>query len=76
MQVKDSQLRITGKRTVRKDEGASVHRRERAKGDFDRTLTIPAIVDSDGIKAEYRDGTLAILLPRAEKDKPRSITIE
>jgi HSP20 family protein len=53
-----------------------VHRRERVSGDFDRTLSIPVQVDPDGIKAEYRDGLLALFLPRAEGDKPRAIKVK
>jgi HSP20 family protein len=44
-------------------------------GEFDRTLSLPVGLDPDGIKAEYRDGVLALLLPRAESDKPRTIKI-
>jgi HSP20 family protein len=54
----------------------SVHRRERVSGDFDRTLSLPVQVDPDRIKAEYRDGLLALFLPRADSDKPRSIEIK
>jgi HSP20 family protein len=32
-------------------------------------------IDADGIKAEYNDGMLALHIPRAERDKPRSIQI-
>jgi HSP20 family protein len=32
-------------------------------------------IDADGIKAEYRDGVIALFIPRAEADKPRSIAI-
>jgi HSP20 family protein len=53
-----------------------VHRRERISGEFDRTLSLPVELDPDGIKAEYRDGLLALFLPRAESDKPRSIKIK
>jgi HSP20 family protein len=44
-------------------------------GEFDRTLTLPVHLDADRIKAEYRDGVLALFLPRAESDKPRAIKI-
>ena len=44
-------------------------------GEFDRTLSLPIQGDPNGIKAEYRDGVLALLLPRAESDKPRTIKI-
>ena len=57
-------------------EGVSVHRRERLWGVFDRTLVIPMQIDPDGVKAEYNDGMLALFIPRAERDKPRTITIQ
>jgi HSP20 family protein len=44
-------------------------------GTFDRTLTVPIQIDAERIKAEYRDGVLALFIPRAESDKPRSISI-
>jgi Hsp20/alpha crystallin family len=54
---------------------ASVHRRERVWGGFDRTLSVPIQIDPDAVKAEYRNGVLALFIPRAESDKPRSIKI-
>ena len=33
-------------------------------------------IDAEGIKAEYRDGVLSLVIPRAESDKPRSIPIK
>jgi HSP20 family protein len=36
---------------------------------------VPVQLDPDGIKAEYRDGVLALFLPRSERDKPRTIPI-
>jgi len=56
-------------------EGASLHRRERDAGSFDRTLAVPVEVDVDRVQAEYNNGVLALLLPRAERDKPKTITI-
>jgi len=38
-------------------------------------LTVPVEIDPDGIKAEYRNGVLALFIPTAEKAKPRSIKI-
>ena len=76
LQAKENVIRISGKKTVKYKEGVSIHRRERVSGEFDRTLTIPVQIDPDGIKAEYHDGVLALFLPRAENDKPRSIKIK
>jgi HSP20 family protein len=75
IQVKDNAIRISGRKAVEFPEGVSVHRRERVRGDFDRTLSLPVQLDPDGIKAEYRNGILALFLPRAESDKPRTIAI-
>jgi HSP20 family protein len=75
IQAKDNAVRISGKKNISYPEGVSVHRRERLTGAFDRTLTVPIQIDADNIKAEYRDGLLALFLPRAESDKPRAIRI-
>ena len=75
IQAKDNTIRICGKKAITYAEGTSVHRRERHSGVFDRTLTVPIQIDADRIKAEYRDGVLALFIPRAESDKPRTISI-
>jgi HSP20 family protein len=75
IQAKDNMIRVSGKKAISYAEGASLHRRERRSGTFDRTLTVPMKIDANGIKAEYRDGVLALFIPRAESDKPRSISI-
>ena len=74
IQAKENTIRISGKKVINYPEG-SVHRRERTFGEFDRTLSLPVQLDPDGIKAKYRDGVLALFLPRAERDKPRNIQI-
>lgn len=75
IQVKDSSIRVSGTKLVSYGDKASLHRRERSAGQFSRAFTIPVRIDADRVKAEYRDGILALYLPRAEQDKPRSIKI-
>lgn len=75
VQVKDRTIRLSGTKSVKYSDKSSVHRRERLAGRFDRSVTLPIEIDPDGVKAEYRDGILALFLPRAERDKPRSIKI-
>ena len=75
LQAKESTIRISGKKAVNYGEKVSVHRRERTVGTFDRTLTLPVQIDTDQIKAEFSDGILALFIPRAEGDKPKSIKI-
>lgn len=75
VQVKGDEVRISGRKVVDYDESASVHRRERSDGRFDRTLTLPAQIESERVKAEYRNGILAVHLPRAESEKAHSVRI-
>jgi HSP20 family protein len=75
IQVKGRTVRLSGSKAVSYPEKASVHRRERLQGRFDRSITLPVEVDQDQVTAECRDGVLVISLPRAERDKPRSIRI-
>jgi HSP20 family protein len=76
IQAKGNTIRIAGRKAVDYPGEVSVHRRERLAGTFDRTLAVPMQIDPDGIRAEYSDGVLALFLPRAERDKPRSIKIK
>jgi HSP20 family protein len=75
IQAKENTIRIGGRKAISYPEAASVHRRERTSGTFDRTLSLPVQLDPDNIKAEYRDGILALHLPRSQRDKPRTIKI-
>ena len=72
-----NRLSISGKREIAKEhERASYHRKERAEGAFNRTLTLPIPVDADRIEARYVDGILTLTLPKAEDAKPRQIVVK
>jgi HSP20 family protein len=75
VQVKGNTIRLSGTKSVSYPEKASLHRRERLAGRFDRAMTLPVEIDPDGVRAECRDGILALFLPRAERDKPKSIQV-
>lgn len=75
LSAKEGTIRVSGKKTVDYGDKVSLHRRERVAGTFDRTIALPVQIDPDGIKAEFHDGILALFIPRAESDKPRSIRI-
>jgi HSP20 family protein len=75
VQVKGRTIRLAGTKSINFPDKASVHRRERLSGRFDRSLTLPIEIDADGVRAECNDGILVLFLPRAEHDKPRSIRV-
>jgi len=75
IKVRGNAIRIAGIKTVDYSDKASLHRRERMAGSFDRTVTIPVEIDPERVKAEFRDGILVLYLARAERDKPKSIKV-
>jgi HSP20 family protein len=76
IQAKENTIRIAGQKAIDYPENVSLHRRERLSGVFDRTLVVPMQIDTDRMQAEYKDGLLALFIPRAETDKPRSIEVK
>jgi HSP20 family protein len=52
------------------------HRVERSYGKFERVFTLPETVDAEGVKADYKNGTLTITLPKKELAKPRQIKVQ
>ena len=75
MEAKGNTIRIAGTKAVTYGDNASLHRRERGSGRFDRTIQLPVEVDADRIKAECHDGILALYLPRAERAKAKTIAV-
>jgi HSP20 family protein len=75
VQVKGNTIRTSGTKAVTYPEEAGVHRRERLGGRFDRALTLPTEIDVEGVRVECHDGILALLLPRAARDKPRTVQV-
>ena len=71
-----NRVSIAGKREIQREhDRASYHRKERAEGAFDRTVTLPTEVDAGRVDASYADGILTLTLPKAEETKPRQITV-
>jgi HSP20 family protein len=84
VQEQDVSVSITGDLLTLRGERAhtqevkpeSHYRAERWFGKFERTLPLPVPVQTDKVKASYRDGVLTIRLPKAEAVKPREIKID
>ncbi len=48
---------------------------ERSYGGFKRVISIPDIVDSKKVSAQYKDGLLTVILPKREEFKRKRIDI-
>jgi len=70
-------LTLTGERGLEDlPKDAAYHRQERGVGKFTRTIDLPFQVDGTKVQATLEKGILRVLLPRAEQDKPRKITVK
>jgi HSP20 family protein len=71
-----NRVSLAGKREIQREhERVSYHRKERAEGSFNRTVTLPTEVDAERVEARYGDGILTLTLPKAEEGKPRQIAV-
>src|SRR5689334_9955496 len=69
-------LSLRGERRFEKEtKEDNYHRIERSYGTFSRAFSIPASVDEEKIRADYKDGVLKIVLPKKEQAKPKQIRI-
>lgn len=69
-------LSISGERTTEtQGNGIKYHRREREAGKFSRIISLPGEIDSNKIDASLKDGVLKVVIPKAEKLKPKKITV-
>lgn len=83
MKTDDLELKVEGDTVALKGERKayelgneeSFHRRERASGTFQRSLTLPARIDAQQVQAMYKNGVLRITLPIEKASLPKPIPI-
>ena len=57
-------LTVRGERAMQHEDGAQFHRVERGHGPFARSFSLPHPVDAEHVQAEFRDGVLAVAIPK------------
>ena len=76
LHLENNVLTLRGERKFQKEtKEENYHRIERSYGNFSRSFSIPATVDEEKIRADYKDGVLKIFLPKKEQAKPKQIRI-
>ncbi len=74
--VSDNVLTIKGEKKQEVEEkDTNYYRSERVYGLFQRQLVLPPDVNAEKIKANYKNGVLAVEIPKGEKSKPKKIEI-
>ena len=76
IRVENNILTIRGERKFEKQVNENNYLRvERAYGSFSRSFSLANTVNSDAIKAEYKDGVLTLTIPKREEAKPKQIKV-
>ena len=73
----ENNLTIQGE--VKKDEEIKkedYYYRERAYGNYARTISLPIEVDKEKINAKFKNGILEVTMPKKPEVQPKEITIE
>jgi len=74
--VENNILTIRGERKFENQEKEENYLRiERAYGSFSRTFSLANTVNSDAIKADYKNGVLTLSIPKREEAKPKQIKV-
>lgn len=77
IRLENGTLTLRGQRRFEQDtKNGGYHRIERSYGAFVRYFTLPETVDAEKVRAEFKDGVLAITLPKKEVAKPKQIKVE
>ena len=74
--VENNMLTIRGERKFeQKVKQDNYLRVERAYGAFSRSFSLPNTVDTEAIKAEYKNGVLTVFMPKRAESKPKQVKI-
>ncbi len=75
--VQHNQITVSAEKTRSAEvKESQYHRRERSYGKFERSFRFADDVQTNAVKAAYRNGVLEIVLPKAEEAKPRLIEVK
>jgi HSP20 family protein len=76
IRVENNILTIRGERRFEKKVDEKNYLRvERTYGSFSRSFSLANTVNSEGIKADYKDGVLSLVVPKREEAKPKQIKV-
>ena len=75
--VNNDILTVSGEKKQEKtEENENIHRVERTYGYFKRSVALPVEVDTNKVKAVYKDGVLKVTMPKLEEKKTKQIPVQ
>jgi HSP20 family protein len=77
VRVENNILTIRGERKFEKKVNEDNYLRvERSYGSFSRSFSLASTVNTEAIKADYKDGVLTLTVPKREEAKPKQIKVQ
>jgi len=76
LKVDTGKLSLRGERARGHRRQKSYHQSEILMGPFHRSFVLPENVDPDGIEANYKQGILEIVIPKAQKPKKERVPVK
>jgi HSP20 family protein len=77
VRIENNMLTIRGERKFEQNAKEDNYLRlERTYGAFTRAFSLPSTVDPGAIKAEYKNGVLAVTLPKRAESKPKQVQVK
>jgi len=77
LQIRDNTLVIRGEKEHHEEEkGRYVYRAERSYGSVQRSVPLPAEVDTDRASAIYKNGVLIVTLPKLKPTQRKTISVK
>jgi len=77
IRVEKNILTIRGERKFEKKVDENNYLRvERSYGSFSRSFSLANTVNTEAIKADYKDGVLTLSIPKREEAKPKQIKVQ
>lgn len=74
--VDEHQLRVNGSRQLPSQKSiACIHQLEIELGNFERTISLPSVVDVNNVLSIYSDGILVVTLPKRQQKGKLNIKI-
>jgi HSP20 family protein len=76
VRVENNTLTVRGERNFSKEVKEDNYLRiERTYGSFSRSFGLPNTVNTEAIKAEYKNGVLTVEMPKRAESKPKQVKI-
>ncbi len=76
VRIENNTLTVRGERKFEKQVSEDNYLRvERSYGSFSRSFTLPNTINTEAIRAEYKNGVLTVQMPKRAESKPKQVKV-